>query len=275
MNLFLAIAVVIAASAAGIALMLLVRRNAPDGGYFNDGDRAAGVFGVLATGFFVFLGFIIFLAFANYDQSRVGAETEALLVAQQFETAQFLPEDVRGDLSDQVTCYGRTVVHTEWPQMEDGDVEGGLNPWGLALFRTLEQTEPETNAEQSAFDKWMDQTSEREQARNDRIHGAEGVIPATLWIVLFFGAAVIFGFMLFFADSGERAVVQGLLIGTVVALVVSSLLLVQRLNSPFSTEIGGIRPVAMERTLDFLAEGREIVGFTGELPCDDNGEPVS
>ena len=49
----------------------------------------------------------------------------------------------------------------------------------------------------------------REQARNDRLHGADGVIPTPLWIVLFFIAAVIFVFMLFFADSGERAVVQG------------------------------------------------------------------
>ena len=52
--------------------MLLVRRKAPDGGYFNDGDRAAGVFGVLATGFAVLLGFIVFLAFASYDASRAG-----------------------------------------------------------------------------------------------------------------------------------------------------------------------------------------------------------
>ena len=47
----------------------------------------AGVFGVLATGFSVLLGFIVFLVFQSYDQSRVGAESEALIVAQQIETA--------------------------------------------------------------------------------------------------------------------------------------------------------------------------------------------
>jgi hypothetical protein len=45
-----------------------------------DGDRAAGVFGVLATGFAVLLGFIVFLSFTSYDQSRTGAETEARMV---------------------------------------------------------------------------------------------------------------------------------------------------------------------------------------------------
>ena len=68
--------------------MLLVRRGAPEGSYFTDGDRASGVFGVLATGFSVLLGFIIFLAFTSYDQSRTGAETEALVVVQQVENAQ-------------------------------------------------------------------------------------------------------------------------------------------------------------------------------------------
>jgi len=50
MNLALAILIVVIATAVAVAAMLLVRRNAPDGSYFADGDRAAGVFGVLATG---------------------------------------------------------------------------------------------------------------------------------------------------------------------------------------------------------------------------------
>ena len=70
------------------------------------------------------------------------------------------------------------------------------------------RTEPNTATEQSAFDKWLAQRSDREAARNDRIHGAAGVIPTPLWIVLFFTAALIFVYMLFFADSGERAFVQ-------------------------------------------------------------------
>jgi hypothetical protein len=37
----------------------------PEGSCFSDGDRASGVFGVLATGFAVFAGFVIFLAFTT------------------------------------------------------------------------------------------------------------------------------------------------------------------------------------------------------------------
>ena len=95
MNLVWGFLILVAADAVAIAAMLLVRRRAPQGSYFTDGDRASGVFGVLATGFAIFAGFVIFLAFTSYDQSRSGSEAEALTVVQQFETAQFLPVAVR------------------------------------------------------------------------------------------------------------------------------------------------------------------------------------
>jgi hypothetical protein len=70
MNLVWAALVVAGATGLAIAAMLLVRRNAPDGSYFADGDRASGFFGVLATGFAILIGFVIFLAFESFDQSR-------------------------------------------------------------------------------------------------------------------------------------------------------------------------------------------------------------
>ena len=69
MNIFLAAAIVVVTTAVAVTLMLVVRRRAPEGSYFNDGDRAAGIFGVLATGFAVLLGFVVFLAFESYDTS--------------------------------------------------------------------------------------------------------------------------------------------------------------------------------------------------------------
>ena len=38
--------------------------------YFQDGDRAAGVFGVLSAGFAILLGFVVFLAFSSYGGLR-------------------------------------------------------------------------------------------------------------------------------------------------------------------------------------------------------------
>jgi hypothetical protein len=274
MNLIIAILIVVGATVAAVGAMLLVRRGAPDGSYFHDGDRAAGVFGVLATGFAVLLGFVVFLAFTSYDAARAGAETEAFTVAEQVETAQFFPQTAAAELTGELVCYARSVVGVQWERMESGTLAEQMNPWGVELYRTLRTVVPATAPEQSAYDNWLVQTSTRQEARNDRIHGAIGVIPAPLWLVLFFSAALIFVFMLFFADSGERAVVQALLIGVVVAVITSMLVLLRFLDNPFHGGYGGLRPVAMERTLEIIEQELAIAGQDEPLPCDAEGNPL-
>jgi hypothetical protein len=254
-----------------IAAMLLVRRRAPEGSYFEDGDRAAGVFGVLATGFAVLLGFVVFLAFESFDTSRSGATTEAALVAQQFETAQLMPVAARARFSGELVCYARTVVHQEWPRMESGSLGNGYNPWGVAMFRTLKTVKPRSASEQAAYGKWLDQRSDRESARADRVHGAEGVIPTPLWIVLFLSAGAIFVFMLFFADSGERAIVQATMMGTVAVVITSTLLLLWFLDNPYHRGLSGLRPIAMERTLGLLKFETGIAGGPFAIPCNRQG----
>jgi hypothetical protein len=262
--------IVVVAAAAAVTTMLLVRRHAPDGSFFADGDRAAGVFGVLATGFAVLIGFVVFLAFQSYDTSRSGAEDEARIVAQQLETAQFLPPAIRGRLSGELICYARSVVHQEWPAMAHGGVSEQINPWGLALFRTIRDAEPRLASEQTAYDEWFAQRTDRGSARLDRMHGAEGVIPTPLWIVLFLSAALIFGYMLLFADPGERAFVQATMIGAVTIVVTSTLLLLVFLDSPFHGGVGSLKPVAMERTLLLMQEEAKIIGGV-TVPCDEQG----
>jgi hypothetical protein len=274
MNVVWAFLIIAGASGLSIAALLFVRSRAPEGGFFQDGDRAAGVFGVLATGFSVLLGFIVFLAFTSYDQSRAGAEQEALIVTQQVENAQFLPQPAGAELTRELVCYGRSVVGEEWDRMRDGTQGDAINPWGVELFRTLQPLQPRDGPEQTAYDKWRDQTSDREHARLDRIHGAEGVIPTTLWIVLFFVASVILVFMLFFADRGERAVVQGVLIGSVVAVMSALMLLLNGLDKPFHGGVGGLEPVAMERSLRTIDEVLSALGAQVRLPCDASGKPV-
>jgi hypothetical protein len=48
----------------------------------------------------VLLGFVVFLAFESYDQSRSGGEAEALVLFQQVETAQFLGAPASGELTE-------------------------------------------------------------------------------------------------------------------------------------------------------------------------------
>jgi hypothetical protein len=263
--------VILLVATVAVSAMLFVRRTAPDGSYFRDGDRASGVFGVLSTGFAILLGFVVFLAFASYDTSRAGAEAEAQAVAEQIQTAQLLPISAREDLSTALTCYARSVVFSEWPEMTSGKGPELVNPWGIAMFRTLAKIEPVKASEQAAYGKWLDQQSDRQSARADRTHGAEGVIPLPLWIVLFLSAGIIFVFMLFFADSGEWAVTQGMMMGGVAMVISSTLLLLWFLDNPYHNGAGGLRPTAMERTLELLDAQAKIVGIRIGQGCDARG----
>ena len=56
--------------------------------------------------------------------------------------------------------------------MQNGTIGNQLNPFGVQLFRTFQTVDPQTPAEQAAYGKWLDQSSDREAARQDRIHGA-------------------------------------------------------------------------------------------------------
>ena len=226
MNFLVAIAVVVVSTTAAVVAMLLVRRHAPDGSYFHDGDRAAGVFGVLATGF-------------------------AVLV-----------------------CYARSVRGVQWQRMVDGTLGEDRNPWSVKLFETLRTVNPQTPSEQAAYASWLDQRASREVARQDRIHGAVGVIPAPLWVVLFFTSGLIFVYMLFFADSGERAVVQAVMMGTVVSVIVSMLLLLVFLDHPFHEGVGGLRPTAMGRALTVIDQEITTTGHDVAIPCDERGNPT-
>jgi amino acid transporter len=270
-NVLLGLVATLVVTAITVTAMLLVRRRAPEGSYFTDGDRASGVFGVLATGFSVLLGFIIFLAFSSYDESRSGAEEEATIVAQQVQTAQFLP-DVSAELTGELVCYARNVAGPEWDALAAGTLGDRINPWGAEMFLTISTVDPQTATEQSAYDRWMDQTSDREQARIARVHGAEGIIPLPLWLALFVISAVVFAYLLFFADPAEGRVTQGMLMGSVTVVIALLLQLLVFFDHPHGDGIGRLHPTAMERTLRLIDIQTEAVGLTVSAPCDEHGD---
>jgi hypothetical protein len=271
MNVVLGFLVIIVVAMITVAAMLLVRRRAPEGSYFTNGDRASGVFGVLATGFSVLLGFIIFLAFQSYDDARIGAETEATIVAQQIQTAQFLPPDTAKELTGELVCYGRSVAGAEWDALNAGTLGDEINPWGAEMFRTIAKVDPKTAVQQSAYDRWMDQTVDRQQARNERVHPAAGIIPLPLWLALFLICGVIFGYMLFFADRGEGAVTQAVLMGSVTVVITLLMLLVVFFNHPHGAGVGRLQPTAMVRALRLIDAELTVVAVDVTPPCDDRG----
>ncbi len=274
MNMVWAMGILLVAVGGTVAAMLFVRRRAPEGGRFVDSDRASGVFGVIATGYSVLLGFLIFLAFSAYDASRVASEQEAVLVAQQIETAQFLPAAVEAELTGELICYARSVVAIEWDELQDGALDDAPNPWAAELYETSRAIEPQSPVEQSAYDRWMDQTLEREHARRDRVHVANSIVPLPLWVGLVLLSLVILAFLLFLADPLESAASQALMAGGVMASITILLLLLAFFNRPYQDGVGGLEAVSMERTLRIVDETVAEGLLSVDPPCDDTGRTL-
>ena len=272
MNLLASLLVLVGVTAATVTSMLLVRRRAPEGSFFSDGDRASGVFGVLATGFSVLLGFIIFLSFQAYDDTRAGAETEAAVVVQMVQTAQLMPAGSSKELTGDLVCYARSVVSTEWEAVADGRLEDSVNPWGARMFTTVAALAPQTATEQSAYDRWMGQSADRQQARSDRVHTPQGIIPSPLWLALYLICAVIFAYLLFFADSAERAVTQAMLMGSVTVVITVLMLLLGFFDDPHGEGAGALEPTAMQRSLRLIDAQARVAGIEVDPPCDQRGD---
>jgi hypothetical protein len=81
--------------------------------------------------------------------------------------------------------------------------------------------------------------------------------------------------MLFFADSGEGAVSQAMLMGSATTVIVLTLTAINALGNPYRDGLGRIEPVAMERSLRMLDRARTLLNERAALPCDARGVPVA
>jgi hypothetical protein len=269
-NLWLLALIVAVCAVAAVGLMYLVRRRSSVDHFFIEIERGAGIFAFLGTAFAVILAFVVLEAFQSFNDAKEGAEEEATTVVQLSRTAQFLRPDRRDPLQAVLICYGRAVIHDEWPAMKEGDRSPVVQIWVNRFQGELKQLHPETPEEEAALLQLLGQQDQRTDARRARLSEANRALPAPVWFFLCLGAFITVGFALFFADRREHFIVQGSLIAAIAALVVSGLLLVWFLDHPYENRSGSIKPDEMERQLVIV----ENEHGDGPPPCDEGGNPV-
>ncbi len=276
MSLWFAVGVIVASVVFMVVMMLLVRaRLAPDGGHFKDSDRASGVFGFVGAGFAILLGFVVLLSFEGYSSAKSHAEEEATAVFDQYEVAAlFQPTTRRDALRGDLVCYARAVVTDEWAQMKHGGRSALVSAWLDRLEEKVPSSEIATSSESLAYQQWFEKASERDNSRRQRLLEAGGTLPALLWVMLIIGAVAVVGFVLLYADPAERALGQGFFMGGVTAVVVTSLLAVALLASPFQGGNGSVKPKGMLYTLRLIESEAAYLKHPLAPPCDAGGRPI-
>lgn len=265
-----ALLIVVASAALAVVAMLLLRRRAPEGGAFSDSDRASGVFGLLGAGFAIFLGFVIFVAFDDYDRAKQASSDEAGATLQQFENAHLFAPAGAHVLEGQLICYARAVIERGWPGMEaNRPASPVVDLWTLRLERASEAIPIVGTKADAAYQSWLSQTEERGKARNTRLLEARHPLPPLLWVLIVIAALCVIGFVLFYADPAEAVRAQALIAGSVTAVVVAGILLVVFLNSPYGSGSGTIKPSAMQHSLAVMQ-----AQYRATPPCTADGAPM-
>ena len=151
-----------------------------------------------------------------------------------------------------------------------------MDRWVVRLNTSIFQFEPVEEQDKAALTQWLDKDGVRQDTRHGRIAEATPFVPTPLWAILLIGGAISVVFVLSFADSGERFLVQALMIGSVTAIFVSSILFVDFLDHPYENTPGSIKPVDMTRTLEAMTADQKASGGSIRVPCDARGnETVS
>jgi hypothetical protein len=269
-NLWLLALIVAVAAAAAVGVMYVVRRRSSVDHFFIEIERGAGIFAFLGTAFAVILAFVVLEAFGSFNDAKGGAEEEATTLLQLSRTAEFFPPAERGRIEGVLICYGRAVIHDEWPAMKEGSRSPVVQTWVNRFQGGLKQLNPETPGEEAAFLQLLEQQDKRTDARRTRLSEANRALPAPVWFFLGLGAFITVGFALFFADRREHFIVQGSLIAAIAAMVVAGLLLVWFLDHPYENSSGSIKPDEMERQLVIIEGEQKNVA----PPCDEDGHPA-
>jgi len=270
-NILVAALIIAGACTLTCGLLVVVHQYGKRDALLADTTRGAGVYGVVGTSFAVLLAFVVLIAFQSYGEAREGAEQEADAVLELFRSADFFPAE-RAEIQQDLLCYGRAVVHHDWPAMSKQRRSRTVDHWSLALQDAYRALPVPTLKKEAVFGNMLDLRDDRVNARRQRLTQGTPIITTPVWFFLGIGALLNIAFVLVFLDRrGESLLVQCILMASVTAVVVAGLLLVWFLDHPFEDGDGSVKPIEMERTISALHEERPEL----QPPCDREGTPLS
>ena len=252
-----------------VAAMLLVRRFAPSGGLLSGMESADGIFSAAGAGLAVVLAFVIFTVFESYANGRDASGQEAVAVQQMYSTAGFFP-DQQDRLRGEAICYGRSVIHDEWPAMQHGQESAVTQGWVDQLVTTIQQAQVRGNGQGAALEHWLQLSEDRQEARRTRLAEGQPFVPPFVWVVLILMILVVVIFQCLFADPGATAFGQSVAMAAMTATLFAGLTLIWVLDRPFNDRGAEITPSRMSASLAVMTHKADL---PAELPCDASGNP--
>jgi hypothetical protein len=202
----------------------------------------------------VFLAFAIIVVWQKFSDAEADVVQEAGAATTIYRLSQGINGQPAADIRAAVTAYLKTVISDDWPAMDRGTISNSpasrhaLNTIYVAILAA----EPAERAGSPVISELLHQLDVMTQARRARLVGAEGTVPAIIWLVLFAGAVVAIVFTFFFGTRNLRA--QVMMTGLLAAMIFAELLIIVAIDRPFAGSVK-VEPIARVDVLaDFEAD---------------------
>ena len=157
--------------------------------------------------------------------------------------------------------------------MEAGTLATSRNPWGVAMMQTLRKDRAAVGVRADGIQQVVRPAIRpRERARRPHTRRRGSDSHARSGSCCSLASVAIFVYMLFFADSAERAIVQATMIGAVAIVITSTLLLLWFLDNPYHSGLAAaFAPSRWSGTLQLLQQERAATSEKIVVPCDLRG----
>jgi len=256
-NLWVVVAIIVGACGITCGLLVALDRWGPRDVFVSDSARGAAVYTVVGTSFAVLMAFVVLIAFQSFNDAKNGSQQESDALLQLFRAAEYFPQGQREEVQQDLICYGRAVIARDWPDMQHDERSPVVDAWAYELQRHYRGLQVRTAQQQDAFADLLDLSQDRADGRRLRETQAASTVTAPVWLILGLGAVINIGLALLFIDRrGESLAVQAIMLASLTAVVVGTLLLIYFLDHPYADAPGGIRPTEMESTVSVMQAER-------------------
>ncbi|MEY9872359.1 hypothetical protein ABH931_001833 [Streptacidiphilus sp. MAP12-33] len=216
-------------------------------------DVAGFIFAAVGVMYAVLLAFVVIAVWQNLDSARQTTFKEADALAGVYWISRELPLPMGSQLEHNTLEYARTVQDTEWPLMSQHRSSPQATQLVYAMRSEVLGFTPADARQQVLFEHAVTHVEDLASERRARLTEVDDSVPPILWVALIAGGLLTVGFTYLFGLS--NTVAHGLMVLTLTALVVVSLLLVKEMDFPF-TGVTRVEPTAFEVFLSRLPPPR-------------------
>ncbi len=220
---------------ASLILVAYVRKLFSEETLRNSSDLIGNVLSIVGTFYAILLGLIVVDSLTQFEGSIDTVQAESNCVADIFMLSERLPDPYGSHVRDLCRLYVHQVADDEWLTMKKGKVSIEARKTALALFRSLHNFEPTTEAEKAVYPMILDLVRQVWDNRRARTNTLEFGIPVIEWVALVLGCVVTIVFIGLFDVDNKRF--QMFCVGMTTLVIALNLYMVYLFGAPYGGEL--------------------------------------